>query len=95
MAKKVNTVKMTKAVEKNTVPVAKGEAFANLTSTEMLARIKANVAERKRLGEENKELYGLYKATKSLEKTASTEARIKALTAQLEALKNPSPKVAK
>jgi hypothetical protein len=67
----------------------------NLTSTEMLARIRANVKERKRLATENKELYALYKGAKSLEKAASTEARIKALTAQLEALKNPGQKVTK
>jgi hypothetical protein len=96
MAKKVekkNTVKTTKTAEKNTVPVAKADTkaspFANLTSTEMLARIRSNVKERKRLAAENKELQSLYKGTKSLEKTASTEARIKALTAQLEVLKNP------
>jgi hypothetical protein len=58
----------------------------------MIARIKANVKERKRLAEENKKLFGLYKATRSQEKTTSTEERIKALTAQLEALKNLSPK---
>jgi hypothetical protein len=93
MAKKVekNTVVQKK---ENTVPVMEipVSPFANLKSGELLARIKTNVAERKRLAKENKELFGLYKATKGQEKTSSTEAKIKALTAQLEALKNPKVK---
>jgi hypothetical protein len=95
---------MAKKVEKKTLRNSKGKkdavsvietpksSFANLTRGEMLARCKANVAERKRLAEENKELYRLYKTSKAQEKTSSTEAKIQALTAQLEALKNPESK---
>jgi hypothetical protein len=76
--------------KENTVPVMETPVspFANLKSGELLARIRANVKERKRLADENKVIGGLYKATKSQEKTSSTEAKIQALTAQLEALKN-------
>jgi ubiquinone biosynthesis protein UbiJ len=63
-------------------------SFANLTSGELITRYKANVKERKRLAEENKELSALYKAAKGQEETSSTEAKIQALTARLEALKN-------
>jgi ubiquinone biosynthesis protein UbiJ len=101
MAKKVekkDATKMTRtAKEKATPVIVDGEAssFANLTSAEMIARIKANVKERKRLAEENKKLFGLYKAAKALEKTSSAQAKIEALTAKLEALKNPTPKKVK
>jgi cell shape-determining protein MreC len=88
--------KMAKKVEKNTVlenlEGKENTTLQNLTSGELLARYKANVAERNRLSEENKELIRLYNAAKSQEKTVSTEAKIQALTAQLEALKNHKSK---
>jgi hypothetical protein len=84
---------MAKKLEKNIVPETTAvetqvSPFASLTSTELMARVRVNVKERKRLSAENKELIGLHKATKAQEKSSSTEAKIAALTAQLEALKN-------
>jgi dTDP-4-dehydrorhamnose reductase len=87
MAKKVEK-KITENLEGgNTVSVV-GTQFTNLTAAELLAKAKANVVERKRLAEENKELYRLYHDSKAQRKTSSTEEKIQALTAKLEALKN-------
>jgi hypothetical protein len=90
MAKKVEK-KITENLKGgNTVSVVGTQVsqFSNLTGAEMLAKAKANVVERKRLAEENKELYKLYHDTKAHRKTSSTEEKIQALTAKLEALKN-------
>jgi ubiquinone biosynthesis protein UbiJ len=98
MAKKTSTVKMTKKAEKNTVLENLKEKennvslFVTMTSSELLARYNANVAERNRLSEENKEIIGLYKTAKAQEKSNSTEAKIQALTARLEKLQNPKVK---
>jgi hypothetical protein len=87
--------KMAKKVEKKSISQTnlkeekKNTALQNLTSGELLARYKANVVERNRLSEENKELIGLYKVAKDQEKSSATEAKIQALTARLETLKNP------
>jgi hypothetical protein len=62
-----------------------------LTREQLKARYDANMAERRRLAEENKVIGNLYKSATSTEKNANKEARIAALTAQLEALRNPSP----
>jgi hypothetical protein len=67
-------------------------ALQNLTRDELLTRHKANVAERKRLAEENKVIGGLYKSKKNEETKASAEAKIAALQARLDALKNPKMK---
>jgi hypothetical protein len=89
MAKKVERKSVTQTTAKEE---KKNTALQNLTSKELLARYKANVAERNRLSEENKELSRLYKAAKAKEKTSSAEAKIQALTTQLETLKNPKSK---
>jgi hypothetical protein len=86
---------MAKKVEKSIVVQKKENVFsqfANLTRAELIAKVRENTKERKRLAEENKELYRLYRDTKDREKTASTEAKIQALTAQLEALRNSKSK---
>jgi hypothetical protein len=62
-------------------------ALQNLTRGELVTRYKANVAERKRLAEENKIIGSLYKSKKSEETKASAEAKIAALQARLDALK--------
>jgi hypothetical protein len=67
--------KMAKKVEKKTVVEnSKGKKapvspFANLTREELVARYKANVAERKRISEENKELIRLHQIAKAQKKT--------------------------
>jgi nitrate/nitrite-specific signal transduction histidine kinase len=90
---------MAKKAKKSAVEAKSGmentAVFETLTSGELLARYKANVAERTRLSEENKELSSLYKAAKAHEKTNSTQAKIEALTAQLEILKNSNKKMTK
>jgi phage terminase Nu1 subunit (DNA packaging protein) len=83
---------MAKKVEKNSVPqTSKGNKaqvfpFAKMTSEELVARYKANVAEKKRISEENREIIRLYRAVKSQEKAKSTETKIAVLQAQLEKL---------
>jgi hypothetical protein len=93
MRTKKNTVeqKIEKEVKEKVVP----QTLQNLTRGELLTRYKANVVERKRLAEENKVIGGLYKSKKSEETKANAEAKIAALQAKLEALKNPSQKMKK
>jgi hypothetical protein len=89
------TKNTTKIIEKEEEKAVPQNTLQNLTSIELLTRYKSNVAERKRLAEENKVIGGMYKSKKSEETTASAEAKIAALQAKLEALKNPSPKMKK
>jgi hypothetical protein len=109
MAKKVekkNTVRTAKKVKENTVSqttvqdLTSGELLARLRDNgterkrlseknkELIIQLRTNIAERRRLATENRELYRLYKAAKFQETSASAEARIQALTARLEKLRN-------
>jgi hypothetical protein len=78
---------MAKQVEKNTsqkkenvlkrgnkAPVS---PFAKMANEELVARYKANVAERKRLSAENKELVRLYKIAKAQKKPALKNSQSK------------------
>ncbi|MDR2457460.1 MAG: hypothetical protein LBD41_03160 [Clostridiales Family XIII bacterium] len=63
----------------------------DLSRTELEVRYNANVAERKRLAEENKYLIKLHRSATSSEKKSTAEAKIAALQAKLDALRNPTP----
>jgi hypothetical protein len=88
MSKKIAT----QVVVAETVDIMKVDP-STLNREQLSQRYKNNVAERNRLSEENKVLSSLYKGAVSSEKKSSAEAKIAALTAKLEALRNPSPVV--
>ncbi|MDR2457466.1 MAG: hypothetical protein LBD41_03190 [Clostridiales Family XIII bacterium] len=81
--------------KKNEVPVAVVDIMTadptTLTREQLSERYKNNIAERKRLAEENQYLITLHKNAASSEKKATAEAKIAALQAKLEALQNPTP----
>jgi hypothetical protein len=86
---------MAKANKKSEIvstPVETSKTFLeDLSREELLCRYNDNVATRKALTEENKILCDLYKGAVSSAKKSNAEAKIAALQAKLEALKNPSP----
>jgi hypothetical protein len=86
MAKSKKPVIETSAVET-------GKTFLeDLSREELSLRYKDNVARRQELAEENKVLAELYKKAGVTEKSTAAAAKIAALQARLDALKNPSPK---
>jgi len=68
--------------------------LAGMTREELKVRYDANVAERKRLSEENQQIGILWKGAVSSEKKSSAEAKIAALQAKLAALTAEAPAVA-
>jgi capsule polysaccharide export protein KpsE/RkpR len=86
---------MAKAKKNTEIVEKKVFTLEDLTKEELEVRYNANVAERKRLAEENKFLIELHRTAVSTSKKSSAEAKIAALQAKLEALRNPStPEIA-
>jgi hypothetical protein len=74
---KKNTALENQKVRKNSVSVIETPVspFVKMTRSELLARYKANVAERKRISEENKELSRLYKIAKAQKKSGPEKSK--------------------
>jgi DNA-binding Lrp family transcriptional regulator len=72
-------------------PTVVKTTLEDLTKEELVTRYEANVAERRRLADENKVLCELYKSANSSAKKNKAEAKIAELQAKLNALQNPTP----
>jgi dsRNA-specific ribonuclease len=85
-----------KATKNSVTETIKKEVQTNLqdlTKEELKHRAIANVAERKRLAEENKVIWSLYQNAVSTTKKSAMEKRIAELQAKLEALQESQKSV--